>query len=119
MHLLYLGLLAGCLLVSVPLEFALQLRVLSRPRRWLGAVLPVAAAFVAWDCYAVRHRQWSYDDVHTLGLRLPEAVFARLPLEEVLFFLVVPTAAILGYEAVRMVMFRRAGGAGPAGGQRR
>ena len=42
------------------------------------------------------------------GIVLP----GGLPLDEVLFFVVVPVCAILGFEAVRTVLGRRAAGAG-------
>src|SRR4051794_37098925 len=98
MQFTYLALLVGCLLVTLPLELVLQVRVYARWRRWLAAVLPVAAGFVGWDLYAVSRRQWWYDGRQILGWR----IFGRLPVEEVLFFLVVPTCAILGFEAVRV-----------------
>ncbi len=99
MRLTYLALLVGCLLVTAPLEVWLHTRVYARPRRWLGAVLPVAVVFIGWDLYAVARHQWWYDAAQLLGPRLP----GRLPVEEILFFLVVPTCAILGFEAVRAV----------------
>ena len=40
-HLTYLGLLAGCLVVTAPLELVLRVRVYARWRRLLVAVLPV------------------------------------------------------------------------------
>lgn len=101
----YAALLVGCLLVTLPLELCLHTRVYARPRRWLGAVLPVAAVFALWDLYAVRHHQWSYDRHRILGILLP----GRLPVEEVAFFLIVPTCAILALEAVRAVTGWRAG----------
>ena len=39
-HLTYLGLLAGCLVVTAPLELVLRVRVYARWRRVLLAVLP-------------------------------------------------------------------------------
>jgi lycopene cyclase domain-containing protein len=55
--------------------------------------------FTAWDLYAVARHQWTYDPAQLVGVRFPGA----LPLEEVLFFLVVPTCAVLAFEAVRKV----------------
>lgn len=98
-HLIYLAVLLGCLMVTAPLELVLRVRVYGRPLRWLLAVVPVALVFVAWDLYAVRRHQWWYDGKQVLGWWLP----GRLPVEEVAFFLVVPTCAILALEAVRVV----------------
>jgi lycopene cyclase domain-containing protein len=104
-HLTYLGLLAGCLLVTAPLELVLRVRVYARWRRFLLAVLPVFAVFVAWVLYAIAQGHWHYDGELILGVRLPGGI----PLEEVLFFLVVPLCAVLAFEAVRRVTGWRAG----------
>lgn len=105
MHLIYLGLLVGCLLVTLPLEIVLRVRVYARWRRWLCSVVPVALVFIGWDLYAIDAGQWWYDPRQIVGLRLG----GRLPVEELLFFLVVPTCAILGFEAVRAVTGWRVG----------
>jgi len=105
LHLIYVAVLVGCLLVTLPLEIVLRVRVYARWRRWLAAVLPVAICFVCWDLYAISRHQWWYDGRQILGWRLA----GRLPIEELLFFLVVPTCAILGFEAVRAVTGWRAG----------
>lgn len=98
-HVTYLAVLAGCLVCTAPLEIVLRTRVYSRTRRWLLAVLPTFAVFVVWDLYAISRHHWSYDLDLMSGIVLP----GRLPLDEALFFLVVPTCAILGFEAVRAV----------------
>jgi lycopene cyclase domain-containing protein len=82
---------------TLPLEFVLHTRVYARPRRLAVAVLPVAVVFGVWDVLAIRARWWHYDPAQIVGLTLP----GRLPVEELLFFLVVPTCAVLTLEAVR------------------
>ena len=96
-HLVYLALLAGCLLGTAPLELLLRTRVYARWRRLLLALAPTVVVFVAWDLYAIHHHQWRYERKWTTGVLLP----GRLPLEELLFFVVIPTCAILTLEAVR------------------
>jgi lycopene cyclase domain-containing protein len=98
-HLSYLAVLAGCLLGTAPLERFLGTRVYARPRRLALTLLPVVAVFVAWDVYAIGAGHWSFDPRSVTGIRLP----GRLPLDELLFFLVVPICAILTLEAVRVV----------------
>ena len=98
-HLTYLGLLAGCLAVTAPLELVLRVRVYARWRRLLLALLPGFVVFVAWVLYAIARHHWAYDADRTLGVRLPGGI----PVEEVLFFLVVPLCAVLAFEAVRRV----------------
>jgi hypothetical protein len=55
--------------------------------------------FVAWVLYAITQDHWRYSAALTLGVRLPGGI----PVEEVLFFLVVPVCAVLALEAVRTV----------------
>jgi lycopene cyclase domain-containing protein len=92
----YLGLLAGCLLATAPLELVLHTRVYARWRRLVPAVAPGLVLGVGWDLYAVHHRQWRFDRRYLSGLRV-----LGLPVEELLFFLVIPVCAVLTLEAVR------------------
>ena len=98
-HLSYVAMLAFCLLGTAPLELVLHVGVYRRWRRLVRTVVPVAVVFVAWDLYAIHAGHWTYDLNRMTGVLLP----GRLPLDEVLFFLVTPTCAILAFEAVRAV----------------
>jgi lycopene cyclase domain-containing protein len=98
-QLTYLALLAGCLVVTAPLELLLRVRVYARWRRLLVAVAPEFAVFVVWVLYAIAQGHWDYSGRLTLGVRLPGGI----PVEEVLFFLVVPLCSVLALEAVRKV----------------
>src|SRR5690242_5649072 len=98
-HLTYLALLVGCLLVTAPLEIFLRVRVYARWRRLLLALVPEFVVFLAWVLYAIAAGHWRYDAAQILGLRLPGGI----PVEEVLFFLVVPVCAVLAFEAVHTV----------------
>jgi len=98
-HLAYLAVLALCLLGTLPLEVRLGVRVYRRPRRLLLTLLPVVAVFYLWDVSAIAADHWTFDPAQTVGLVLPGGV----PVEELLFFVVVPTCAVLAFEAVRRV----------------
>jgi lycopene cyclase domain-containing protein len=98
-HLAYVGVLAFCLLGTLPLELWLHVGVYRRWRRLLLTLLPVVAVFVAWDLYAIAAGHWSFDPAQVLGVQLPGA----LPVEELLFFVVVPICSVMAYEAVRTV----------------
>jgi len=91
----YLIVLGACLLITAPLE-SFGSGVYRQPRRVAAAVLPVAAVFLIWDAIAVAARVWSYNPRYILGLMLP----GKVPLEEVLFFLVIPVCGLLTYSAV-------------------
>ncbi len=98
-QLTYLGLLVGCLVVTAPLELVLRVRVYARWRRFLVAVLPTFVVFVVWVLHAIAQGHWDYSSELTLDVRFP----GGMPLEEVLFFLVVPLCSVLALEAVRRV----------------
>jgi lycopene cyclase domain-containing protein len=99
-HFAYLFVLAGCLGAALWLEPALKVGVLRQRRRLLLTVLPVVLVFVLWDLAAIAAGHWTFDPRQTTGVVFP----GGLPLDEVLFFVVVPICAILGFEAVRKVL---------------
>jgi lycopene cyclase domain-containing protein len=98
----YLLILGCCLAVTLPLELVLGVRVYRRPRRLLATVAAVLVVFAGWDLAAYAAGHWWFSDRYTLGPRL-----LGLPLEEWLFFIVVPLCALLTYEAVGTVLRRR------------
>ena len=95
-HLTYLAVLAACLLGTAPLELVLHVGVYAQGRRLAATLVPAVVLFGAWDIYAIHRRMWSYDPRYVVGVTLP----GRLPLEELLFFLVIPVCAVLTFEAV-------------------
>jgi lycopene cyclase domain-containing protein len=104
-HLTYVAVLAGCLLAALWLEPVLKVNVFRRPLRLILTVVPVAVIFALWDVGAIAAGHWTFDPAQMIGVKLP----GGLPLDEVLFFVVVPICAILGFEAVRAVLRRPAG----------
>jgi len=71
----------------------------SRLKRLLLSLSVPVVVFVIWDLWAISSGHWAIDPDRTLGIR----IFGSLPIEELIFFLVVPTASILSLEAVRSV----------------
>ena len=94
--------LAFVLIATLPLHRHYRLTVLGQPLRLLGAIVPVAVLFLAWDLVAVGSGHWSFDPAQTFAARL-----GGLPLEEYAFFVVIPLAGILTFEAVKVVASRR------------
>ena len=81
------------------LELFLKVAVLKRIKRVLLAIAPISFLFIAWDAYAIRSGHWRFDGEQIIGIFGPFCI----PLEEYLFFIVVPIAAIMTIEAVRSV----------------
>jgi lycopene cyclase domain-containing protein len=98
-HLVYLAVLGGCLGCALWLEPVLRVNVLRRWRRLVLTLVPVAAVFVLWDLAAIAAGHWTFDPEQITGVLLP----GGLPVDELLFFVVVPVCTVLGFEAVRAV----------------
>jgi len=81
------------------LEFIFKVGVLRRLKRAVLSISPTAIVFLIWDYYAVSNGHWFFDPKQVVGIY----GFAGIPLEEFLFFIVVPLAALMTIEAVRAV----------------
>ncbi len=93
----YVAVLLFVILGSIWLEVFLRTRVLRRPKRLLLTIAPVLLPFLVWDAYAISQGHWYFTESRILGVYLP----AGIPVDELLFFIVIPFAAILTLEAVR------------------
>ncbi len=100
----YLLLMGACVVITLPLEFLLCARVYRRPRRLLLAVLPLLVIFYVWDAVAIARGHWDYSPAHTTGWLLP----ASVPVEEAVFFVVIPLCGLLTFEAVGRMLARSA-----------
>jgi lycopene cyclase domain-containing protein len=95
----YLTLLGLCVLLTLPLEVVLGVRVYRQAKRLALALACTGAVFVTWDLVGAGLGHWDYNPRRTTGAGL-----LGLPLEEYLFFVVIPLCAILAYEAVRATL---------------
>ncbi len=91
----YIAVLAACVAITLPLEVVLQARVYRRPRRLAATIAPIIALFGTWDIMATQRGHWWWSSDLVTGWRL-----VGLPIEEWLFFVVVPICALLTYEVV-------------------
>jgi len=98
-HWQYLIVLGACLLITAPLELFGE-GIYRRARRAAFAVLPVAAVFVVWDAVAIAAKIWTYNPRYVTGIRLP----ADIPIEELLFFIVIPLCGLFTYNAVDTIL---------------
>jgi lycopene cyclase domain-containing protein len=95
----YLIVLGACLAITLPLEI-FRPGVYRQAWRAARAVLPVAAVFVLWDEVAIAAHIWTYNQAYVSGIDIP----FHMPIEEVLFFLVIPVCALLTYNAVSAIL---------------
>jgi lycopene cyclase domain-containing protein len=99
-HYQYLLVMAGCVVATLPLEVVFGARVWRQPRRLLAAVVGPVVVFSAWDVAAIAHHHWRYARRYVTGVDLP----GHLPIEEVVFFVVIPVCAILTFEVVNRAL---------------
>jgi lycopene cyclase domain-containing protein len=95
----YLAMLAFVVVASWWLELAFRLSVLRNPKRLLKTIAIVSPAFVIWDWYAISQGHWFFDQSLMIGIMGPLGI----PLEEYLFFIIIPIAAVLTIDGVKFV----------------
>ena len=82
----------ACLLITLPLEFVLGARVYRRPRRLLATLAVPILVFFVWDAIAIARDTWNFSSTYVTGWRVP----LRVPVEEVVFFVVVASTVVQG-----------------------
>jgi len=95
----YTAMLIFTVVGSFWLEVVYKIGVLKRIKRVIMSVFPVSIFFLIWDAYAIARGHWYFDKDQILGIIGP----FDIPLEEFLFFIIVPMAAIMTIEAVRSI----------------
>ena len=101
----YIVVLVFIFLGTVWLEIILKARVYQKLKRLILTIIPVVVLMVIWDYYAIINNHWFFDPEKTTGITL----IGFLPLEELLFFIIVPIAALLSFEAVRSIKKEKVG----------
>ena len=93
----YLLILLFVLVGSGWLEFVMRTRLVPRWRSFLLTLMPVVLVFALWDAYAIQAGHWYFNTEKITGI----FVWGDIPLDEILFFIVIPMASILTLEAVK------------------
>lgn len=92
----YLAIMLSC--IVFPLSFSFDKRV-AFYKKWpklLVAIVVPALFFIGWDAWFTSRGIWSFSNDYTLGFRL-----LGLPIEEWMFFVVVPYCSIFVYEVLK------------------
>lgn len=74
-------------------------------RNWRSLILSIVlivVIFGGWDVFATWRGHWSFNSQGVDGIRI-----INLPLEEVLFFIVIPFCCIFTWEAMQYIMRRK------------
>ncbi len=92
---LYFWLLLGSIVVPLFLSFDKRLRFYRQWKYVLPSIVLVAVIYILVDVYFTRHGYWGFNDQYLSGIRIFD-----LPIEECLFFIVVPYASIFLHESI-------------------
>ena len=95
----YFILLALCLAAPLVLSFSKELDFHKYPFRLILAVVLPAAVFIPWDIFAAARGHWGFNTGYITGIK-----FFGLPIEEILFFIVIPFCGIFTWESVKYFM---------------
>lgn len=95
----YLILLIASISVPLALSFDKKVQYYKNLKYILPAILVTASIFIIWDINFTEAKIWGFHPEYTLGLE-----FKGLPLEEWLFFLVVPYACVFIYEVLKFYL---------------
>ncbi|MGE5313642.1 MAG: lycopene cyclase domain-containing protein [Acidobacteriota bacterium] len=86
------------LTLAGPLCFSMSRRIsfYAHPARLLAAIGLPFALFTAWDSVAAARGHWNFNPEYITSIMI-----VNLPVEEILFFIVIPFAAIFTWECVK------------------
>ena len=91
----YMKVLAAAGIVPFALSFWPGLKLWSNWRALFASIAGVLAVFGAWDVLAVSRGHWRFSPQAVSGVHI-----VNLPLEEVLFFVVIPFCCIFTWEVI-------------------
>jgi lycopene cyclase domain-containing protein len=95
----YLVLESLCLLFPLAASFISRLQFYKRWKAIIASILIPAFLFVAWDSQFAALNVWRFDARYIIGV-----YFFNLPIEEILFFFVVPFACLFTFHVVTYLL---------------
>jgi lycopene cyclase domain-containing protein len=96
MHYTYFLILAASIAGPLALSFDKKVGFYKKWRILFPTMIIPALLYIAWDIYFTSKGVWSFNETYIIGLRI-----FNLPIEEVLFFFIVPYCCIFIYECIR------------------
>ncbi len=92
----YFIVLALCAAGPAVLSFSKKLNFYRIPMRLVLSVLYPMIIFLVWDIFALQRGHWYFNGEYITGLYI-----FTLPVEEILFFIVIPFCALFTWEVVK------------------
>ena len=87
------------LLIAFIKSFSKEIGFYRYPVRLIYAIGFPFIVFIAWDVFAASRGHWSFNENYTTGFRI-----FSLPVEEILFFIIIPFCALFTWEVVKYFM---------------
>jgi lycopene cyclase domain-containing protein len=95
----YFLVLAAAFIIPFIYSFSRKLDFYKYPLKILFALGIPFSVFMVWDWGAVLRGHWSFNEKYITGFKI-----INLPVEEILFFIVVPFCALFTWEVVKYFM---------------
>ncbi|MBP6286610.1 MAG: lycopene cyclase domain-containing protein [Ferruginibacter sp.] len=95
-HYIYFLILAASFTGPLALSFDKKVAFYKNWKYLFPAMLFPALLYIAWDMYFTSKGVWSFNEAYITGINI-----INLPLEEVLFFLIVPYCCVFIYACIR------------------
>ncbi len=95
-HLSYLAVLAFVAVCAFGINLGFRLQIGKHWRELVVTQIAIIIIYLSWDTWAIARKSWFFDARQILNI----TVLPKVPLEELLFFVVVPVTTILSYQAL-------------------
>ena len=95
-HLSYLAVIAFVTICALGINLGFGLRIGKRWRELILTEFAFVTIYLSWDTWAIAKKNWFFDTHQIVNIN----VLPKVPLEELLFFIVVPLTIILSYQAL-------------------
>jgi len=96
-HLHYLGVLLFIGLCGIGVNFGFKSGLTKRWQIFFATDLGILIVYLAWDSWAIHKHNWFFDAKQIIGAHL----FNHIPIEEILFFVVVPFTTVATFLALK------------------
>jgi len=95
-HLSYLAVIVFVAICAFSINWGFGLRIGKRWRELILTEFAIVIIYLSWDTWAIAKKNWFFDTHQIVNID----VLPKVPLEELLFFIVVPLTIILSYQAL-------------------
>lgn len=95
----YFLLLLAAFAVPFYKSFSREISFYKYPLRLAAAIAFPFIIYIIWDVFAAARGHWSFNEKYISGLKI-----INLPIEEILFFIIIPFCALFTWEVVKYFM---------------